>query len=153
MHLTILAIGRARTGPEKTLYSDYIKRLPFGGRLIEQESRLPEGAARQKDESQKLLSSLPSKGNFKLVALDPAGQNISSEALAQLISDWRENGVSNCFFAIGGADGHDRTLLDKADKSISFGRAIWPHMLFRIMLSEQLYRAEMILKQHPYHRG
>ena len=54
MQLNILAIGKARAGPETTLCADYIKRLPFGGRLIEQESRLPEGLARQKDESQKL---------------------------------------------------------------------------------------------------
>lgn len=153
MQLHILAIGKARAGPEKSLCADYLKRLPFGGRLSECESRLPEGLARQKDESQKLLSSLPAKGSVRLVALDPKGKDISSEALAKQISSWREDGVSGCYFAIGGADGHDATLLAKADATLSFGRAIWPHMLFRVMLAEQLYRAEMILKQHPYHRG
>jgi 23S rRNA (pseudouridine1915-N3)-methyltransferase len=58
-----------------------------------------------------------------------------------------------CYFAIGGADGHHARLRKKADKMIAFGRATWPHMLFRAMLTEQLYRAEMILKNHPYHRG
>lgn len=153
MQLNILAIGRARKGPESTLCADYMKRLPFGGNVIEQESRLPEGPARQKDESQKLLSCLPQKGSIRLVAFDPAGLDISSEALANLISKWREDGVSACFFAIGGADGHEQSLLEKADKKLAFGRAVWPHMLFRTMVSEQLYRAEMILKQHPYHRG
>ena len=120
---------------------------------MEQESRLPEGPARQKDESQKLLSCLPQKGSIRLVAFDPTGSDISSEALANLISKWREDGVRACYFAIGGADGHYQNLLEKANKTLAFGRAVWPHMLFRTMVSEQLYRAEMILKQHPYHRG
>ena len=55
--------------------------------------------------------------------------------------------------AIGGADGHHPDFLKKADKKIAFGRTTWPHMLCRAMLAEQLYRAEMILANHPYHRG
>ena len=153
MQLHILAIGKARAGPEATLCADYLKRLPFGGSLSESESRLPEGMARQQDESQKLLQKIPAKGQSRLVAMDPAGKDISSEALATLIGDWRSLGVNQCFFAIGGADGHAESLLDRADHKLAFGRAIWPHMLFRVMLAEQLYRAEMIIKRHPYHRG
>ena len=153
MQLHILAIGKARSGPEQSLCADYLKRLPFGGKLMEQESRLPEGPARQKDESQKLISSIATKGSHKLVALDPGGKDISSEGLAAQISKWREDSIGACYFAIGGADGHHDLLLSKADAKIAFGSAIWPHMLFRVMLAEQLYRAEMILKQHPYHRG
>ncbi|MGB2399927.1 MAG: 23S rRNA (pseudouridine(1915)-N(3))-methyltransferase RlmH, partial [Candidatus Puniceispirillaceae bacterium] len=77
----------------------------------------------------------------------------SSEELADMIGQWRADGISQCFFAIGGADGHHPDLLKEADKKIAFGRAIWPHMLCRAMLAEQLYRAEMILARHPYHRG
>ena len=107
----------------------------------------------EQDESQKLLQKIPAKGQSRLVAMDPTGKDISSEALATLISDWRSLGVNQCFFAIGGADGHAESLLDRADHKLAFGRAIWPHMLFRVMLAEQLYRAEMIIKRHPYHRG
>ena len=56
-------------------------------------------------------------------------------------------------FAIGGADGHDQTVRDRADLLLSFGPMVWPHMLARVMLAEQLYRAASILAGAPYHRG
>ncbi|MGB1417928.1 MAG: 23S rRNA (pseudouridine(1915)-N(3))-methyltransferase RlmH [Candidatus Puniceispirillaceae bacterium] len=65
----------------------------------------------------------------------------------------RDDGAGTIYFAIGGADGHDRRVLDRAQARIAFGSATWPHMLFRAMLAEQLYRATMILAGHPYHRG
>ena len=77
----------------------------------------------------------------KLILADPNGQ-ISSPALAEMISSWRDPGCRAAFFAIGDADGHSAALHEKADKVISFGAATWPHMLFRVMLAEQLYRAE-----------
>ena len=89
----------------------------------------------------------------KLIGLDPNGVNIRSEDLSDIIGTWRADGISHCFFAVGGADGHHQNLLDTCDKLISFGRVTWPHMLCRAMLAEQLYRAEMILARHPYHRA
>jgi 23S rRNA (pseudouridine1915-N3)-methyltransferase len=62
-------------------------------------------------------------------------------------------GCREAVFAIGGADGHHSSLLDRADLRLAFGRQTWPHMLFRAMLTEQLYRAEMILANHPYHHA
>ena len=61
--------------------------------------------------------------------------------------------MASACFAIGGADGHSQELLERAEVRIAFGSATWPHMLFRAMLAEQLYRATMILAGHPYHRG
>ena len=155
MKLTILGIGKARKTPEAELWVDWLSRCPFPTHVQEFESRLPTGPARTKDESKKLLSYISqSSGSPKrLISLDPNGVNISSEELADMIGQWRADGISQCFFAIGGADGHHPDLLKKADKKIAFGRAIWPHMLCRAMLAEQLYRAEMILARHPYHRG
>ena len=69
---------------------------------------------------------------------------------------WRgiaTKGMATAYFAIGGADGHADGVLDRAESRIAFGSATWPHMLFRAMLAEQLYRAMMILAGHPYHRG
>ena len=154
MNLHILAIGRAKKSPEASIVKDYMTRLPKGSHLYEAESRLPYGTARAKDESDKLLSLYEAKRpkSAKLVALDPNGRNISSPDLAQLISKWRDQGIGAAFFAIGGADGHSQHLLDKADEGLQFGAATWPHMLFRAMLSEQLYRAETIIANHPYHK-
>ena len=155
MKLTIIAIGKTSKTAEAELWTDWLKRCPFPTHLKEFESRLPAGPARTKDESEKILLYFDQcPGSHKrLVSLDPNGVNISSEELADMIGHWRDEGISQCFLAIGGADGHHPDLLKTADKKIAFGRVTWPHMLCRAMLAEQLYRAEMILSHHPYHRG
>ena len=88
-----------------------------------------------------------------LGVLDPRGKDYSSEEFAALIGRWRNEGFGSAFFAIGGADGHANILRQKANHTIALGRATWPHMLFRAMLAEQLYRANAILAGHPYHRA
>ena len=151
MKLVILAVGRGRATPEQELATKWLARLPQGGELIEVESKLPVGDARRMDEGQRLLRHCPD--NIPLVACDPHGRNTSSEAMAKLLVRWRETGMPSACFAIGGADGHSHELLERAEARIAFGSATWPHMLFRAMLAEQLYRATMILAGHPYHRG
>ena len=140
MKLTILAIGKVNKTAEAELWTNWLKRCPFPTNLKEFNSRLPAGPARTKDESQKLLSYFKqcSGSPKRLISLDPNGVNISSEELAETIGHWRAESVSQCFFAIGGADGHHSDLLSTADKQIAFGRASVPHMLWRAMLAEQL---------------
>ena len=151
MKLVILAVGRGRAMPEQALAADWLGRIPQGGELIEVESKLPAGDARRDDEGARLLRHCPPA--TPLVACDPRGRDTSSEALAATLSRWRDDGIGTACFAIGGADGHASALLDRAEARIAFGSATWPHMLFRAMLAEQLYRATMILAGHPYHRG
>jgi 23S rRNA (pseudouridine1915-N3)-methyltransferase len=88
-----------------------------------------------------------------LVALDERGQMLSSPELAQRIADWRDAGRQDLAFVIGGADGLAPALRDRADLALSFGRLVWPHMLVRVMLAEQIYRAATILSGSPYHRA
>ncbi len=151
MKLVILAVGKGRNSPEHELATSYINRLPEGGEIWEIDSKLPAGPKRQRDEARLLLRLVPD--NAILVCLDPHGKDFSSELLASKISIWRDEGQQSVYFAIGGADGHDREIHQRADILISFGTAIWPHMLFRAMLAEQLYRASAIMSGHPYHRG
>ena len=151
MKLVILAVGRSRAALEQQLATEWLARLPQGGELIEVESKLPAGDARRTDEGQRLLRHCPD--NIPLVACDPRGRDTSSEAMAKLLARWRDTGMASACFAIGGADGHSQELLERAEARIAFGSATWPHMLFRAMLAEQLYRATMILAGHPYHRG
>jgi 23S rRNA (pseudouridine1915-N3)-methyltransferase len=68
------------------------------------------------------------------------------------LTAWRDQGVATLAFAIGGADGHGRAVLDRADAVLSLGAMTWPHLLVRGMLLEQLYRAQQIIAGHPYHR-
>ena len=151
MKLVILAVGRARATPEQQLVADWLARLPQGGDLVEVESRLPAGHGRTSDEGDRLLRHVPA--DMPLIACDPHGRDTSSEALAGMLARYRDEGIATAYFAVGGADGHADSVLARAQSRIAFGSATWPHMLFRAMLAEQLYRAMMILAGHPYHRG
>ncbi|WP_438996447.1 23S rRNA (pseudouridine(1915)-N(3))-methyltransferase RlmH [Candidatus Puniceispirillum sp.] len=150
MRLHIIAVGKGRASPEATLTSAWLARLPAGGELSEIDSKLPAGPARSDDEAARILKHVPS--DAALAVFDPKGRDCSSEELANLLSLWQDEGRPRACFAIGGADGHGAAVLNRADKTLSFGRAIWPHMLFRAMVAEQLYRATAILSGHPYHR-
>ena len=151
MQLSIVAIGKGRTSPENALTQNWLSRLRPVGEIIEIESKLPAGPKRNEDESQRLLRAIPS--GAALGVLDPRGKDHSSEEFAALIGEWRDEGFELACFAIGGADGHADILRQKADRTIALGSATWPHMLFRAMLAEQLYRASTILAGHPYHRA
>jgi len=87
-----------------------------------------------------------------VIALDPGGTMIDTPDLAHLLDRWRLAG-RDCVFIIGGAEGLDATILDRAANSLSLGKLTFPHMLARAVLAEQLYRAQSILAGHPYHRG
>lgn len=74
-------------------------------------------------------------------------------AFAERLGAWRDQGVDEIVFLIGGADGLDPALRQRADWVVAFGRLTWPHLLVRTLLAEQLYRAQQILAGHPYHRA
>ena len=151
MQLVIIAVGKARGSAEHQLAEKWLGRLPEGGSIHEVESKMRVSAKRADDEGKRLLKVVPS--GAALAILDPRGKDHSSEDLAALIGAWRDSGYRSAVFAIGGAEGHAAHIRQKALRTISFGRATWPHMLCRAMLAEQLYRAGTILAGHPYHRG
>ena len=98
-----------------------------------------------------ILRALPAA--TPLFALDGRGEAWSSEELATRLRRLREAGAAELAFAIGGAEGLDRAVLERAERVLSLGAMTWPHLLARGMLLEQLYRAQQILAGHPYHRG
>jgi 23S rRNA (pseudouridine1915-N3)-methyltransferase len=102
------------------------------------------------DEGAALLTALPRDAH--VVALDGHGTPWSSGQLAEQLSNWRMSG-RDLAFLIGGPDGHARDVLQRADQRWSLGPLTLPHMLVRLLVAEQLYRATMIAKGHPYHRG
>ena len=155
MRLHVCAVGRLRTGPERMLTDDYMQRFnrsarPLGlGPLTEHEVEDRKGGG-MSAEADLLARVLPA--GAVIVALDERGQTLSSPELAQRIADWRDAGRQDLAFVIGGADGIAPALRDRADLALSFGRLVWPHMLVRVMLAEQIYRAATILSGSPYHR-
>ncbi len=87
-----------------------------------------------------------------ICTLDERGKVMQSPDFADYLARWRDAGRQDVAFVIGGADGIDPSLRAKADFSLSFGAMVWPHMLVRVMLAEQIYRAATILSGGPYHR-
>jgi 23S rRNA (pseudouridine1915-N3)-methyltransferase len=152
MKLTILAIGRARAGPEKALFTDYVKRLPWPVELKELEVKktLP-APEKQRQEGTLLLAGVPE--GAAVVVLDETGKALASADLAQTLGQWQDEGRRDVALLIGGADGHGAEVKARADLLLAMGRMTWPHMLARVMLAEQLYRAWSILAGHPYHRA
>ena len=119
--------------------------------IVEVEERRPLPPEQLKlREGELILGALPASVPF--VALDERGTQWSSRALAKRIAAWRNQGRSELAFAIGGADGLHRAVLDRADVILALSSMTWPHLLVRGMLLEQLYRAQQILAGHPYHR-
>jgi len=155
MRITIAAVGKWKAGPEKALFEEYRKRLKWPLALKEVEERRPLPAPQLKAREAELLrAAVPGKsGDILLVALDERGKTLSSEALAKQISAWQQRGISEAAFVIGGADGLGESLKKDSGMLLSLGAMTWPHMLVRVMLIEQLYRAQQILAGHPYHRA
>lgn len=156
MRVTICAVGRLRAGPEHELISDYLQRFDRTGRalglgparVIEVEDKKNLGMNAEAD---LLARALPA--GALVVALDERGRLQSSPEFAADLAGWRDKGRQDLAFIIGGADGIAPALRDRADAALSFGQMVWPHMLVRVMLAEQLYRAAAILSGAPYHRA
>ena len=151
MRLTLCAVGRLRKGPERLLTDDYLDRFARTGRavglgpadLVEVDERKGDGAGR-------LIRAVPE--GAQLCALDERGRAMTSPQFAALLAAWRDGGSGRAAFVIGGADGLAPELTERADAVLSLGAMVWPHMLARVMLAEQLYRAAAILAGTPYHR-
>ncbi len=159
MRITLAAIGRLRGGPEADLVNDYAARIRAVGRSLGvsqfdvREFEAPKGLSGEKRQQRESDLLKEVAGAARIVVLDERGDTISSEALAARIAKWRDGGAGEIAFLIGGADGHHPSLVDSADLVVAFGKATFPHLLVRVMLAEQIYRAMTILSGHPYHRA
>jgi 23S rRNA (pseudouridine1915-N3)-methyltransferase len=150
MRMTVAAVGRVRDGPIADLIRDYTRRLPWDVTFRE----VTEGrdASRRKSvEAEALLAAVPE--GAALVALDEQGKAMTSGDFAAWLGERRDNGQRDIAFLIGGADGLDDSIVDRAGLKLSLGRMTWPHLMARLLLVEQLYRAHTILTGHPYHRA
>jgi len=156
MKLHLCAVGRLRAGPERDLCTDYVTRFNRTGRALglgpltihEVEDRKGGG---MKAEAALLRKAIPA--GAVICVLDERGRQMTSPDFAASLADWRDQGRQDLALVIGGADGIDAALRKDADMALSFGKMVWPHMLVRVMLTEQLYRAATILAGTPYHRA
>jgi 23S rRNA (pseudouridine1915-N3)-methyltransferase len=160
MRLIIAAVGRLKAGPEHDLADRYRDRVEKTGRAIGlrgieivevRESRAQDAGRRMLEESIALANLVPD--GAVTIVLDERGANLGSNSISNDLRSWRDAGRSAAVFVIGGPDGLAPEFKERADLTLAFGTATWPHQLVRIMLLEQLYRTVTILSGHPYHRA
>jgi 23S rRNA (pseudouridine1915-N3)-methyltransferase len=156
MHARLIAIGERMPAWVAAGFAEYCKRLSheLPLQLVELKpgarGKGRDDARAMADEGAAMLAALPRDAH--VVALDGHGSAWSSEQLAKQLLDWRMAG-RDLAFLIGGPDGHAREVLQRADQRWSLGALTLPHMLVRLVVAEQLYRAVTIVNGHPYHRG
>lgn len=148
--IDVIAVGRLRNGPFFELAQDYMKRIKWSLSVYEIESkqRTPQGI--QAEEHRKIIQYI--KPNAFVVVMDEKGNGLRSLDFAKTIENLRDGGDNYLQFIIGGADGLSDEIRGRANLLLSFGQQTWPHLLARVMLLEQIYRAQQILAGHPYHR-
>ncbi len=160
MKLILGAVGRLKAGPERDLTSRYEDRARAACRSVgltgldmreTDESRARRPDDRKAEEARALEAFLTA--GARVVALDERGRNITSEAFAADIGRARDDGVSAYALLIGGPDGLDEAIRQRAALTVAFGAMTWPHQVVRALAAEQLYRAITILSGHPYHRA
>lgn len=154
MKILISAIGKSNKGPEAELTQDYLNRFDKIGRNLGLgPAELITSEAKNSDQTaEAALLEKPIPAGARLLTLDERGKLLDSISFANKLAEWRDTDNRPLAILIGGADGIDPTVRANADFSMSFGKMVWPHMLARVMLAEQLYRAASILSGSPYHR-
>ena len=156
MKARLIAVGERAPDWVATGYADYAKRLSHGLRLelVEIAPGLRGGnrdlARAAADEGRRVLAALPK--NAHVVLLDDKGRMHTSEQLAQRLEHWRTQG-RDLAFLVGGPEGHAPEVRAAAHETWSLGPLTLPHMLVRLLVAEQLYRATSLLANHPYHRA
>ncbi len=151
MRIEILAVARGRDPVIEDLVARYLERTPWKTRLRTIEGGGSASPVRRREiETRRLLEAL---AGAHAIVLDERGRAMSSEAFARLLARRAEEGCERLAFVIGGADGLDPRVRQRADLLLSLGPMTFPHRLVRLLLAEQIYRAGTILSGHPYHRA
>lgn len=155
MRLLLLAVGTRQPGWVNDGFKEYAKRLPAHCplELIEIPAARRNKSARidqlRQDEYTRILKAVP--GSASVIALDERGKTRTTRDMADHLENWLQDG-RDVAFIIGGADGLDKTCLDRAEWHWSLSPLTLPHGLVRVIVAEQLYRAWSLLEGHPYHR-
>ncbi len=151
MKIIILAHGKIKNGPEFELISDYVIRFnkQFNSDFLNS-LEISESNETERQFYEKVSRMLDSTQS--IVLLDRNGEQFNSEGVAKFVISLSEKGVNQLSFVIGGASGFPTQLTEKAKKSLSLSKMVFPHKIARLILVEQLYRAKCIINRHPYHK-
>jgi len=153
MNINIISIGKFGKSDLSSLFNNYVKKTSWKISLTELEIKNSNSLeiTKKKDLEAKLILKNINKSS-KVIILDENGKQHKSKEFATLLNNFAINGDSNITFVIGGADGLSDEILKMSNNKISFSKMTFPHLMVRVMLAEQLYRAVLIINNHPYHR-
>lgn len=159
MQYTIICVGKIKETYYAGAVKEYVKRMSRYGRVEIREvtdEKTPDGASEnfenqiKEKEAERILKQI--KDGMYVVALDMKGKEYDSVAFSEHLNRLMVTGESNLAFVIGGSLGLHERVLTRADERISFSKMTFPHQLMRVILLEQIYRANRILKNEPYHK-
>ena len=152
MKVNIVCVGSIKEKFYIEAIEEYKKRLSrfcvFKIIEVDEESKIQNLEKKSELEGERLLS----KCSGAIVALDARGKMLSSPEIADFVKKKEVSGISEISFVIGGSNGLSKDVLEKASLVLSFGNITFPHQLFRVVLTEQIYRAFTILNNLPYHK-
>ena len=148
--IDVIVVGKVKKGSWYDLIDDYITRTKWALNVIEVESKFTDAKAQQSHEQRLILEQLD-EDSF-IIVMDERGDGLRSLDFAQTIQKIQSTGADKITFLIGGAEGFTDEIRNKANMMLSFGQQTWPHVMVRVMLLEQIYRAQQIIAGHPYHR-
>lgn len=144
MKITLLTVGKMKKGPEYDMFQEYLKRFKSPLNLIEIKT------STKSQENQDLIKKLPQ--DAYIILLDERGNQKRSENFASYLGKIEHHKKSHIYFVIGGAEGFESEIKDMANDLLSLSKMTLPHKMVRVLLIEQLYRAQQILSGHPYHK-
>ncbi len=148
--IDVIVVGKVKKGSWYDLIDDYVTRTKWELNVIEVESKFTDAKAQQSHEQRLILEKLD-EDSF-IIVMDERGDGLRSLDFAQTIQKIQSTGADKITFLIGGAEGFTDEIRNKANMMLSFGQQTWPHVMVRVMLLEQIYRAQQIIAGHPYHR-
>ncbi|MEM7493005.1 MAG: 23S rRNA (pseudouridine(1915)-N(3))-methyltransferase RlmH [Pseudomonadota bacterium] len=154
MHISLICVGKLKSGPEKELSDDYASRFSKTGTALGFRSfRLVEvsSGGGLDAEGKRLAEKVPS--GAVVIRLDEFGAERTSKAFAKDLAKRRDKGTPHLCFLIGGAEGYSEAIRTTYPDTLALGSQTWPHRLVRVMICEQLYRAASLLAGTPYHKA
>ena len=155
MKLQLIAVGHKMPNWISEGYLEYAKRMPRDFTLtlteLKPDKRISARTPQQvmSEEADRILAAIPD--GARVLALDERGANWTTMKLADSMKEWQIDG-REAVFIIGGSDGLDPRIKQRADQLLQLSAMTMPHGMVRVLLAEQLYRAVSIINNHPYHR-
>ena len=159
MKLTVITVGKLKEKYWVDAVKEYKKRISKYAKieLIEVADEKEPNNASEKDielikdkEGERILSKI--KDSQHVVTLEIEGKEYTSESLAKQYQTWMNTGKSDVIFVIGGSNGIGREVKKRSNQEISFGSLTYPHQMMKVMILEQLFRVNKILRNEAYHR-